>query len=157
VINAHSGTAARDGLTAWKGGVKGRMPRSKALPLDDQVGDLWLRIDNVMDQLDQVRADLQGSVEALAERVASLESSLRSDLVSLKAAHRAAESQTTAKDARALPVVLLGIFISGGDDEIGQMPFALWLTAMTLASAWALIVLVAAVRRVTEQDGAAHG
>jgi len=114
---------AQGGVIAWRWDANG--------PVDDRLDTLRDRTDQLLGELLVVRSWLRQQGLDHTSALAKVETSLRADVQSIQQMLDEAKQGAEQTDARALPVVGLGVLLAGIPDVIARFPAGLW---------WVLIV-----------------
>jgi hypothetical protein len=123
-------------------------------PVDERIELLREQIAQVNQRLQEVDQKGQEGREALEGKLAALERDLGNDLAAVRITQDERARSSAEADARALPVIALGVILTGIPDEMAGLPPALW--AVMVGGA-VLIGLTAAWSAVNRRRAALPG
>ena len=117
--------------------------------LERQMELLSARFELLFKEFRDIRASVDDVWRALGQRLSDLEGGLLVEVADRKDAVASAESRSLEADARALPVIGLGVLLTGLADEIG----CFWLWAWLVVVPGAIIVALLIAWSVRRDDG----
>jgi hypothetical protein len=117
---------------------------SRTAPVDEQIETLREWINELVRRVARLEQDGRRELTNVRDELARVERSLASDVTSLR--HRAERDthESARIDARALPVMGVGVVLAGVPDQVASIPWhlgwllpicAMWLTATAVAGA----------------------
>jgi hypothetical protein len=141
-VASGSGTAHATAATLTAVG-RGWVPGES---VEEKLDRLRREIEQLHGLLNDLRARTEERLAAHDQAIAKVGTDLEAGLESLRALHEETHQRATETDARALPVVGVGIVLSGIPQEIAALPRWAWV-AVLLAAVWlAVFVAVSAAR-----------
>lgn len=126
VVQARAGLAAAFGVAAGAKVVRNENARGRV-----QIRQLWKEVDRLDERIGKAEAESRERHAVLAARLAHESAARRAALKAQEAQRRREEQQAARIDARGLPLIGLGVLMTGIPDGLARWP---WL-------GWALIVL----------------
>jgi hypothetical protein len=125
--------------------------------VDDRIEALRQHIADVEQQLNQVAQRLGEEASTRERAVAELQSALQHETAQLRRLLEEQERQSARIDARGLPVIAAGIFLSGVPDELASIPHGIgWLfPVLGVGFAVAAAVPLASARKKGSARGSA--
>lgn len=107
-------------------------------PVDERIEALHQHITEVEGRLNEVSQQLRQETSERGRVVAELEATLKAEMAELRRLLKEQERQSARIDARGLPIIALGIVLSGIPDEFASIPYGIGWLAPVLGSAAAM-------------------